>query len=310
MREKLNRQVQFWAAAVTIFQIILAGVFFLWQFVSDHNLIVGSFSQVSSGTSEMFYPYAYKTYRNDTVQLKAINRYLKNEIPTGFIEYNSDFRKEYMLDIDRIRYKKLEDSLRSLTELLNPERFNRFGTTGGDCFQLTLANQGKKTLMNVKVDMIYNYRSGPQQSIYLEDANYPTTWYVDSIRSIIGSEEILIKELGPRKGKVMYVWPRGPYPPYSVMITYDGGSKEIYTAKSVHTTNAIDDYVTEMVLNNGTVQLFLYILTPLGLIYLVFYIVPYLQSFFKKKIVTNRSIPPEVAIFKKETELQEEQGQV
>jgi hypothetical protein len=287
MKEKLNSAIQFWAAALTVIQLLLATFYFSWQSFFSGPSITGSFKLIPPSPNYYSFNNRPPSYKHDTVQLKYLNQFLEEDIPLYYITFNNFQQKEYMLDTDRINCKKAENSLERLSAILCGEPVN-MGFNFGSCYQIQLYNGDDKPLKDIKVDLFYSIP--PQSLVQSGYQSFRTPWLIDSLTILNAAEDVLVKQIAPHKLKTIYTWASLPQIPTSILVSFDGGSKRIYLTKEVYVENSFDNTITDFFLDNSFVQLLVYFLTPLGLIFFVFFLIPKGIPLLKRAILFFKAV--------------------
>jgi|GEM_PF-4779224 hypothetical protein len=280
MNEEVIKKINFWAALLTILQIIVAASYVIFQGISSKPSLSGFYDALENQTYNNVQSSRSKNYRNDTGQLVLLNSFLKKKIPLNFITYYSN--RISMLDVERIKCFSADSSLGVLANLLRPIQPDQ--TYFGNEFKIKLTNNGDKSIKNIRINLYASFSEAEKERVNSLPNDFTSTvWKVDTAMHGNGAEKNVINELGPGQTKLVYVWVNGlSAVPNFITIIHDDGIKKIYMSQKVYATGELDNFFTNLLTGSDFLQLLAYILVPLGLIYLVLFLIPSMVRGLKK----------------------------
>ena len=265
-----SERINFWSSIITLLQILIPFVWYIISLFLNSRPLQGTFKIEND---EFVYVHKInKTYISDSSELKRLNSFLKKSIPYVCLDYTDNFKREYLLDVDRINCKKIQDSLTELNRILNPITYQYpFLKEMQFRIKVNIRNNSSNVLRNLKLHLA---PPTSQQSLDKPMMRYiPKPYiYIDTLS--VDDNGIIVSELLPGMSQTIYVWPHIYYQPNFITFSFEGGSQKIYSLKGIETRSAVDNFFTELIVTNVWLQILLYFIVPLGAIYLIFYIIP------------------------------------
>src|SRR5574337_840364 len=122
--KNLHERVNMWTSIVTMISIVIPGIIAIFQMMTTTTDLEGCYELG-------FRPVSLKspivnTYQHDTLKLKELNSYLKEEIPLGYVDFYDSQKQEILPETERVKYQQASLSLSNLNRILSsPQMPNR-----------------------------------------------------------------------------------------------------------------------------------------------------------------------------------------
>lgn len=202
----------------------------------------------------------------------------------GYVDYYDMYKSRHLSQEDQTKFSKIDDDLFNLYDLLSSSYYRNEMRTNGRMATINVQNTGETAIKNVRVN-VEHFKAIEYASIY--DYDYPLYQYMfartDTVLDFSNLNEINIGNLLPGQTETIYISSiQFPLQGQEILLSYDGGGQMIYPLEKLTVTGKIDRLMTSLVVENRFIQILLYIIAPLGLIYLVFYIIPKMKRMFTR----------------------------